>query len=173
MSEKTGKALAEQKLIESVPIEPPEAQQEFEFLFDGLQIPKNREQRIKLAQEVRKRAVGRPKGSRNKSSLANKEYCQKAGYMSALDIVGSRASMGIAELAAIEGLEMDTAASLWKFCVELYAKYTEKPMPQQVDANINEQKLVVVKKYAAEDEAGVTIETADFCEKSGADNEQV
>ena len=114
MSEKTGKALAEQKLIESVPIEPPEAQQEFEFLFDGLQIPKNREQRIKLAQEVRKRAVGRPKGSRNKSSLANKEYCQKAGYMSALDIVGSRASMGIAELAAIEGLEMDTAASLWK-----------------------------------------------------------
>lgn len=173
MSEKTGKALAEQQLIEAAPIEPPEAQQEFDFLFDGFQMPKNREQRIKLARDVRKRAVGRPKGSRNKSSLANKEYCQKAGYMSALDIVGSRASMGIAELAAIEGLEMDTAASLWKFCVELYAKYTERPMPQQADVNINEQKLVVVKKYAAEDENGVTIETADFREKSEVQDDDV
>lgn len=172
MSEKTGKALAEQRLTENLPVRP-EEQPAFDFLFDGFQIPKSRNARIKLAQDVRKRAVGRPKGSRNKSSLANREYCQKAGYMSALDIVGSRASMGIAELAAIEGLDMPTAAALWKFCVELYAKYTEKPMPQQADVNINEQRLVVVKKYAAEDESDVTIETADFREKSEDQDDEV
>ena len=173
MSEANGKNLVAKEAAERLPEANVEAQGELNFLFDGLQPPKTVAERLEMAKALRKRAVGRPKGSLNKSSRDNRAYCLSRGNMPFLDIVASRASMTIAELAEIEGLDIATAASVWKFCVEQYGEYTEKKMPKSIEADIRENKVVVVKKYVKTEDDGVTVEMADFRQISRGQDDEV
>lgn len=173
MSGTNGKNLVAKEAQEKLPEAKIQAQEAFDFLFDGLQPPKTVKERLDMAKTLRKRAVGRPKGSLNKSSRDNRAYCLSRGNMPFLDIVASRASMTISELAKMEGLDMATAASVWKFCVEQYGEYTERKQPKSIEADIRENKVVVVKKYVRPNDSSVTIETADFRQISKGQNDEV
>nr|DAF54015.1 MAG TPA: hypothetical protein [Siphoviridae sp. ctFgp7] len=79
-----------------------------------------------------RRAAGRPKGAKNKSTLANKEYCLRRGYPCALDLIAFEASQDPLEVKKRLGCSIEAAMAWVRSFREQYADFTEKRQPRAV-----------------------------------------
>lgn len=100
---------------------------------------------FEFAKAVRK--AGRPKGSLNKATLANKEYCQKRGYACALDLIAVEAMQDPREVQKRFACTIEAAMQWVRDMRFELAEYTEKKMPRAVELDSDGPLSVVVANF--------------------------
>jgi hypothetical protein len=175
--EKNGIKTAVNELVGSgeMTVLPPEPDVEQMNLFD--QMDSARKDPHSFGKALRK-AAGRPKGARNRATLANKEYCLRRGYACALDLIAFEASQDPLEIRQRFGCSIEAAMAWVRSFREQYADFTEKRMPRAVEfdgdtapvfqvVNFSTEAAQINQLIDARTEGDVkTVEMADFREKS-------
>lgn len=156
---KTGVVSAVEEIVKggALPVRPEDPEIEQIDLFDNYDVRKTNA--LEFAQKVRK--AGRPKGALNKSTLANKEYCMKRGYVCALDMLAIEASLDPVEVQRRFGCTIEAAMAWVKDFRMEYAEYTEKKMPRAMELDSNGPVSLAVLNFQAPD-----IQKADAVEAS-------
>ncbi len=131
---KSGVKTAVDELVKSgeLPVRPEEDELEQMSLFDEMgDFNAIRRDPHAFGQALRK--AGRPKGAKNKSTLANKEYCLKRGYACALDLIAFEANQDPLEVKERLGCSIEAAMAWVRSFREQYADFTEKRQPRALD----------------------------------------
>lgn len=159
---KTGVASAVNEIVKggALPVKPEDPEIEQIDLFDHFDGKKTNA--LEFAKKVRK--AGRPKGSLNKSTIANKEYCMKRGYACALDMLAIEAMMDPVEVQKRFGCSIESAMAWVKDFRMEYAEYTEKKMPRAMELDSNGPVSLAVLNFQAPDIQKADIVEAGFKE---------
>lgn len=163
---KTGIASAVDEIVKggTLPVKPEDPEIEQIDLFDHFDVKKTNA--LEFAKKVRK--AGRPKGSLNKSTIANKEYCMKRGYACALDMLAIEAMMDPVEVQKRFDCSIESAMAWVKDFRMEYAEYTEKKMPRAMELDSNGPVSLAVLNFQAPDVSKADTVEAEFTVKEGA-----
>lgn len=166
--DKTGIASAVDEIVKggALPVKPEDPEVEQIDLFDDFNVKSKSFNPFEFAKKVRK--AGRPKGSLNKSTIANKEYCLKRGYGCALDLLAVEAQMDPREVQQRFGCSIEAAMSWVKDFRMEYAEYTEKKMPRAVELDADGPVSLAVINFQAPDVSKADTVEAEFTVKEGA-----
>lgn len=145
---------------EALPVRPEDPEIEQMTLFDNFDVKNSSFNPFSFAAEVRK--AGRPKGSKNKSTIANKEYCARRGYSNALDLIAVEAMMDPLEVKKRLGCSIEAAMSWVREFRFEYAEYTEKKMPKAVELDSNGMPSIFVANFQTPDLSKVDAIEASF-----------
>ena len=163
---------------------PPEEEIEQMTLFDKMNDVKSIKKNPHDFGQALRRAAGRPKGAKNKATLANKEYCLRRGYPCALDLIAFEASQDPLEVKKRMGCSIEAAMAWVRSFREQYADFTEKRQPRAVAVEGDVAPVFNVVQFGdqAEKINGLIDarfhvvdkeKTADFCEKQKGEDDEV
>ena len=166
--ERPGVRAAVEEIVDggALPVKPAEPEVEQMTLFDDFDVNSKKFSPYEFAKAVRK--AGRPKGSLNKSTIANKEYCLKRGYGCALDLLAVEAHMDPKEVQRRFGCSIEAAMAWVKDFRMEYAEYTEKKMPRAVELDSDGPVSLAVINFQAPDLSKAETVEAEFTVKEGA-----
>lgn len=166
--ERTGVRAAVEEIVDggALPVKPAEPEVEQMTLFDDFNVRARDFDPYDFAKKVRK--AGRPKGSLNKSTIANKEYCLKRGYACALDLLAVEAQMDPCEVRRRFGCSIEAAMAWVKDFRMEYAEYTEKKMPRAMELDSDGPVSLAVINFQAPDLSKAETVEAEFTVKEGA-----
>lgn len=98
---------------------------------------------------IRARAVGRPKGARNRNTEEVRKYVQAMGadpVMAAARVVAAGPAFVMEQARAMKpgsGMDPDKAWAIWARMVEFLGPYTHSKQPVQIDAGGDGQRTLV------------------------------